>query len=58
MKNMFGVMPGIFYGSPKNILYVQGIDRSILDINTTMKPDFAIVDGITGTRGPRPPIGD
>jgi hypothetical protein len=57
MKNMFGIMPGMFYGWPKNILHVQGIDRSIVDINTTMKPHFAIVDDITGTRGPRFPSG-
>jgi uncharacterized protein (DUF362 family) len=57
MKNMFGVMPGMFYGWPKNILHVQGIERSILDINTTMKPHFAIVDGITGMEGDGPIMG-
>jgi uncharacterized protein (DUF362 family) len=57
MKNMFGVMPGMFYGWPKNILHFQGIDRSIIDINTTMKPHFAIVDGITGMEGDGPIMG-
>src|SRR5262249_17039044 len=32
MKNMFGVMPGIKYGWPKNLLHWKGIHRSILDI--------------------------
>jgi len=53
MKNMFGVMPGIVYGWPKNVLHHAGIERSILDINATIKPHFAIVDGITGVRSTR-----
>ncbi len=57
MKNMFGVMPGMFYGWPKNILHFQGITPSILDINTTMTPHFAIVDGIIGMEGDGPIMG-
>ena len=57
MKNMFGVMPGIVYGWPKNVLHVAGIERSILDINATIKPHFAIVDGITGMEGDGPIMG-
>jgi uncharacterized protein (DUF362 family) len=57
MKNMFGVMPGIVYGWPKNVLHHAGIERSILDINTTIKPHFAIVDGITGMEGDGPIMG-
>jgi len=57
MKNMFGVMPGIVYGWPKNVLHHAGIDRSILDINATIKPHFAIVDGITGMEGDGPIMG-
>lgn len=57
MKNMFGVMPGMFYGWPKNVLHVQGINQSIIDINTTMTPHFAIVDGITGMEGDGPIMG-
>ena len=33
MKNFFGVMPGIVYGWPKNVLHYAGIENSILDIN-------------------------
>jgi len=57
MKNMFGVMPGIVYGWPKNVLHHAGIERSILDINATIKPHFAIVDGIEGMEGDGPIMG-
>jgi uncharacterized protein (DUF362 family) len=57
MKNMFGVMPGMFYGWPKNVLHINGINQSIIDINTTMTPHFAIVDGITGMEGDGPIMG-
>ncbi|MDG5467568.1 DUF362 domain-containing protein [Deltaproteobacteria bacterium IMCC39524] len=58
MKNLFGVMPGAVYGWPKNVLHHHGIDRSIIDINATLKPHFAIVDGITGMQGDGPIMGD
>jgi len=58
MKNLFGVMPGIVYGWPKNVLHHEGIDNSILDINATLQPHFAIVDGIVGMEGDGPIMGD
>ena len=58
MKNLFGVMPGIYYGWPKNVLHANGIQNSILDINATLKPHFAIVDGIVGMEGDGPIMGD
>jgi uncharacterized protein (DUF362 family) len=58
MKNLFGVMPGIYYGWPKNVLHHVGIEKSILDINATLKPHFAIVDGIVGMQGDGPIMGD
>jgi len=58
MKNLFGVMPGIYYGWPKNLLHKAGIENSILDINATLKPHFAIVDGIVGMQGDGPIMGD
>ena len=58
MKNLFGVMPGIYYGWPKNVLHTAGIQSSILDINATLKPHFAIVDGIVGMEGDGPIMGD
>jgi uncharacterized protein (DUF362 family) len=57
MKNLFGVMPGMFYGWPKNVLHREGIVESILDINTTLRPHFAIVDGIIGMEGDGPIMG-
>ncbi|WNM61936.1 DUF362 domain-containing protein [Candidatus Nitrospira neomarina] len=57
MKNFFGVMPGNYYGWPKNVLHHAGIPQSILDINATLKPHFAIVDGIIGMEGDGPIMG-
>jgi uncharacterized protein (DUF362 family) len=57
LKNMFGVVPGNCYGWPKNILHWAGITRSLLDINATVRPDFAIVDGIIGMEGNGPTQG-
>ena len=55
MKNLFGIIPGTVYGWPKNILHWQGIDNSILDINSSLPlPQFAIVDGIVGMEGNGP----
>jgi uncharacterized protein (DUF362 family) len=57
LKNMFGVVPGSCYGWPKNILHWAGISRAVLDINSTIRPDFAIVDGIIGMEGDGPTQG-
>ena len=38
MKNLFGVMPGVAYGWPKNVLHHAGIPGSILDINAAVRP--------------------
>jgi uncharacterized protein (DUF362 family) len=54
LKNMFGTIPGGCYGWPKNILHWAGIDNAILDVNAAVRPDFAIVDGITGMEGNGP----
>ncbi len=54
LKNMFGIVPGGCYGWPKNILHWAGIDKAILDINSTVRPDLAIVDGIVGMEGNGP----
>ncbi len=57
MKNLFGVMPGILYGWPKNVFHQAGIEKSILDINAAVRPHFAIVDGIIGMEGDGPIMG-
>ena len=54
LKNMFGIVPGSCYGWPKNLLHWVGITRALLDINSTVRPDFSIVDGIVGMEGNGP----
>ena len=57
MKNLFGLMPGIAYGWPKNVFHWAGIEPSILDIHATVKPHLAILDGIVGMEGDGPIMG-
>jgi uncharacterized protein (DUF362 family) len=57
MKNFFGIMPGICYGWPKNVLHYAGITGSILDIVAAIQPQLAIVDGIIGMEGDGPIMG-
>lgn len=58
MKNLFGTVPGSVYGWPKNPLHHAGIDRSIVDLYTALRPGFAIVDGIVGMEGDGPIMGE
>lgn len=57
MKNLFGVVPGAVYGWPKNLLHFSGIDSSILDLNATVRPAFAIVDAVVAMEGDGPIMG-
>jgi uncharacterized protein (DUF362 family) len=57
MKNLFGVMPGIVYGWPKNVLHWAGLQECIFDITATLKPNLAIIDGIYGMEGDGPIMG-
>ena len=54
MKNLFGTVPGRKYGWPKNLLHVQGIPHSIIDLQHLVKPRFAIVDAVTTMEGDGP----
>ena len=54
LKNLFGTLPGIYYGWPKNELHWRGIHNSIVDIALTRTPQLAIVDGIVGMEGDGP----
>jgi len=54
MKNIFGVVPEIRYGWPKNILHWAGIQQSILDICATVPIHFVIADGIVAMEGNGP----
>jgi len=57
MKNMFGILPGITYGWPKNTLHWNGIPLSICEINGTVKTHYSIVDGVIGMEGHGPIMG-
>ena len=57
MKNLFGTVPGAVYGWPKNILHRHGIDNSIVDLNATIRPHFAIVDAVVAMEGDGPIMG-
>lgn len=57
MKNLFGAVPGAVYGWPKNVLHMEGIENSILDLNSTIKPAFSIVDAVTAMEDDGPIMG-
>jgi uncharacterized protein (DUF362 family) len=57
LKNLFGVMPGMVYGWPKNVFHYAGIGPAILDIAEAVCPHLAIVDGIIGMEGDGPLMG-
>jgi len=54
LKNLFGTLPGICYGWPKNELHWRGIAESIIDIALTCTPHLALIDGIVGMEGDGP----
>jgi uncharacterized protein (DUF362 family) len=54
MKNMLGIVPGMRYGWPKNILHWVGIQQSVLDICATVPINFVIADGIIAMEGNGP----
>ena len=57
LKNLFGAVPGAVYGWPKNPLHWAGIEPSILDIWSALRPGFGIVDGVVGMEGDGPIMG-
>jgi uncharacterized protein (DUF362 family) len=58
MKNMFGIVPGMKYGWPKNLLHWKGIHESILDICYTVPIGLVIADGVLAMEGNGPLHGD
>jgi len=54
LKNMFGIVPGMKYGWPKNLLHWRGISESVVDICATVPIDFVIADGIVAMEGNGP----
>jgi uncharacterized protein (DUF362 family) len=57
MKNLYGVLPGIKYGWPKNVLHHNGIPETVADIASTAPRTLAIVDGIDCMEGDGPILG-
>ncbi|MCA9234241.1 MAG: DUF362 domain-containing protein [Planctomycetales bacterium] len=57
MKNFYGVLPGIKYGWPKNVLHHNGIPETVADVNCTLPRALAIVDGIDCMEGDGPIMG-
>lgn len=57
MKNLYGVLPGIKYGWPKNVLHHNGIPQTVVDINATLPRTMAIVDGVDCMEGDGPILG-
>jgi len=57
LKNMFGILPGMVYGWPKNTLHWNGIPLSICEINGTVKTHYTVVDGVVGMEGHGPIMG-
>lgn len=57
MKNLYGTLPGIKYGWPKNVLHHNGIPETVVDINATLPHTLAIVDGIDCMEGDGPILG-
>jgi uncharacterized protein (DUF362 family) len=57
MKNMFGVVPGVKYGWPKNLLHWHGIQQSIVDLVATVPIHFVIADAIVCMEGNAPLAG-
>ena len=57
LKNLYGTIPGIKYGWPKNVLHHAGIPQTVYDINASLPKAIAIVDGIVGMEGDGPIMG-
>ena len=51
MKNMFGVVPGVKYGWPKNLLHLGGVQQSIVDLVATVPIHIVIGDAIVCMEG-------
>lgn len=57
MKNLYGVLPGLQYGWPKNVLHQHGIPETVYDINASLPSLLTVVDGIACMEGDGPIMG-
>lgn len=46
-KNMFGVPPTRFYGAPRAIFHLRGVDEVVHDICRAVRVDYALADATT-----------
>jgi len=53
LKNMIGIV----WGRDKHKLHEKDLDQAIVDLNTMVKPDLAVIDGMTGMEGRGPNLG-
>src|SRR5437870_110205 len=61
-KNLFGVPPTRFYGAPRALFHLRGVDEVVHDICRAVPPHYAVADAIVAmelgvTRGRAVPIG-
>lgn len=54
MKCLVGTAWELAYGSPRQDLHYRDISQSIVDLNLTRLPDFAVIDGVWGMQGQGP----
>lgn len=59
IKNLFGIVPGIKYGWPKNTLHIKGIGQFLAELLDSLPTPrrVAVVDGIIGMEGDGPLLG-
>lgn len=58
IKNLFGIVPGVKYGWPKNTLHIQGISSFLAELADSLPTrGCAVVDGIVGMQGDGPLYG-
>lgn len=57
LKNLFGIVPGIAYGWPKNLLHWHGVSNSVVDLAASVPIHFVVADGITAMEGNGPLLG-
>ncbi|MEZ6071539.1 MAG: DUF362 domain-containing protein [Pirellulales bacterium] len=57
MKNLYGTLPGIKYGWPKNVLHYAGIPKTVVDIAASLPKTIAIIDAIQCMEGDGPIMG-
>lgn len=57
MKNLYGLLPGLHYGWPKNVLHHAGIPQTVFDLAASVPRTLAIVDAIECMEGDGPILG-